>query len=158
MKKLLCVFLCGILMFSLPGCSIEEAFGSAVFLFLAATGDDRAEKEDIFTFVTENRDDLLRCIEENDHSAFERHKIIQSITVNTDHVDYDCGGAGVGSGTSYRGFFYSSKGDMTAPWCIQTGAKLTASGAGFEWQESSGDNWYYVEMICEGFYYYEASF
>ena len=62
MKRIVCLLLVLCMMVSLAGC-VEEIVGSAVFLFLVATGDDRADKEDIFTFVCENEADLLAAID-----------------------------------------------------------------------------------------------
>ena len=74
-------------------------------------------------------------------------------------VDFSCGGAGIGSSTSYVGFYYTLDNDMTAVWCAPSFASLLmASGNGFEWHEPNGDNRYYTEHICGNFYYYEASF
>ena len=157
MKKLLCVCLALILAFSLSACS--DLLGGAYFLYLIATGDDSADKEEIFEFVSENEEELLKAIQNGEFSAFENHDFIKEIDADETVVDFSCGGAGVGSGTSYVGFFYSPTNDMTAVWCAPSSAdSLTPSGSGFEWQEQNGDNRYYTEHICGNFYYYEASF
>ena len=158
MKKLICVFLVICMLFSLTGCA-EKVLGSAVFLFLVATSDDSADKNDVFEFVSDNEEELLKAIENGDFSAFENKGFIKDIDPDEAVVNFSCGGAGVGSGTSYVGFYYTTDNDMTAVWCAPSSASLlTPSGNGFEWQESNGDNWYYTEHICGNFYYYEASF
>lgn len=157
MRKIICVLLVLCMLFSLTGCS--EMIGSAYFLFLIATGDDSADKEDVFAFVCEEEDALLKAIDDRDFSAFENKGFIQSIDAGTNVVDFSCGGAGVGSGTSYVGFYYTPDNDMAAVWCAPSSASsLTPSGNGFEWKEPNGDNRYYTEHICGNFYYYEASF
>lgn len=81
--------------------------------------------------------------------------------INADEklVEFSCGGAGIGSATSYVGFYYSPNDDMNELWCAPPFfSSLTPSGNGFEWHEQNGDNSYYTEHICEHFYYYEASF
>ena len=157
MKKLLCVFLVICMLFSLAGCS--DVLGGAFFLLLTATSDDSADKDDVFEFVCEEEEALLKAIEDGDFSAFENKGFIKSIDADTNVVDFSCGGAGVGSGTSYVGFYYTADNDMTAVWCAPSSASsLIPSGNGFEWQETNGDNWYYTEHICGNFYYYEASF
>ena len=109
--------------------------------------------------LEEYYDELLKAIENGDFSAFENKGFIKDIDPDEVVVDFSCGGAGVGSGTSYVGFYYTTDNDMTAVWCAPSSASLlTPSGNGFEWQESNGDNWYYTEHICGNFYYYEASF
>lgn len=153
MKKFLCLLLSVVMMFSLSGC------GGAFFLFLVANGDDSADKEEVFAFVCENEEELLHAIEDGDFSGFENQGIIKGIDADKTVVDFSCGGAGVGSGTSYVGFYYTPNNDMTAVWCAPSSQKLLVpSGNGFEWREKHGDNYYYTEKICEFFYYYEASF
>ncbi len=157
LKKGLALLLAVIMMFSLSGCS--NILGGAFFLFLVATGDDSADKDEVFEFVSENEEELLKAIESGDYSAFENQGFIKDIDADEIVVDFSCGGAGVGSGTSYVGFFYTSGNDMVAVWCAPLSASaLTPSGNGFEWQEPNGDDRYYTEHICGNFYYYEASF
>jgi len=71
-------------------------------------------------------------------------------------INFYCGGRGLGSETSYYGFFYSADDDMTAIWC--SGSPLTRKGKGWEYQQPDGDNSYYTEKIADHFYYYEAHF
>lgn len=157
MKKLICAFLVICLLFSLAGCS--DVLGGTFFLLLAATSDDGADKDDVFEFVCEEEEALLKAIADGDFSAFENKGFIKSIDAYTNVVDFSCGGAGFGSGTSYVGFYYTADNDMTAVWCAPSSASLlTPFENGFEWQETNGDNWYYTEHICGNFYYYEASF
>lgn len=157
MRKLICMLLVLCMLFSLTGCS--DVLGGAFFLFLAATSDDSADKDDVFEFVCEQEETLLKAIEDGDFSAFENKGFIKSIDADETIVDFSCGGAGVGSGTSYVGFYYTPDNDMAAVWCAPSSVgSLTPSGNGFEWQEPNGDNWYYTEHICGNFYYYEASF
>lgn len=157
LKKGLALFLAVIMVFSLSGCS--DIWGGAFFLFLVATGDDSADKDEVFDFVSENEEELLKAIEAGDFSAYENKGFIKEIDADETVVDFSCGGTGVGSGTSYVGFYYTSENDMAAVWCAPSSASsLTPSGNGFEWQEANGDNRYYTEHICGNFYYYEASF
>ena len=157
MKKLLCVCLVIALTFSLTACS--ELLGSAYFLYLVVTGYDSADKAEIFDFVCENEEELLQAIQNGDYSGFVNQGFIKEIDAEETVVDFSCGGAGVGSGTSYVGFYYTADDDMTAVWCAPSSADLLIpSGNGFEWIEDNGDNRYYTEHICGNFYYYEASF
>ena len=157
MKKLICVFLVICMLFSLAGCS--DVLGGTLFLLLAATSNDSADKDDVFKFVCEEEEALLKAIEDGNFSAFENKGFIQDIDADKAVVDFSCGGAGIGSGTSYVGFYYTSDNDMTAVWCAPSSADLlTPLRNGFEWQEQNGDNRYYTEHICGNFYYYEASF
>ncbi len=156
-KKILSLLLVIIMLFSLSGCS--DILGRAFFLFLVATGDDRAEKDDILEFVRENEKELLTAIENGDFSAFENTGFIKDIDADDLSVDFSCGGYGIGSGSFDVAFFYTPNNDMTAAWCAPSSSdSLIPSGNGFEWKEPNGDNRYYVEHICGNFYYYEASF
>lgn len=157
MKKVVCVLLALCMLFSFSGCS--DALSGAFFLFLVATSDDSAQKDEIFEFVRKREDELLKCVEDGAFSTFENDGFIKDIDVSEKGVDFSCGGAGVGSSTSYVGFYYTPDNDMTAVWCAPTSLDLLIPcGEGFEWQESSGDNRCYIEHICGNFYYYEASF
>ena len=67
LKKGLALLLAVIMVFSLSGCS--DILGGALFLFLVATGDDSADKDEVFEFVCENEEELLEAIEIGDFSA-----------------------------------------------------------------------------------------
>ena len=137
----------------------EEIISSVLFLFLVITSDDSAEKNDVFRFVCENEETLLDAIENRDFSSFENKGFINDVKIDGMIIDFSCGGAGVGSGTFYVGFYYAPNDDMAAVWCAPASSELLLpSGNGFEWRESNGDDRYYIENICNDFYYYEASF
>ncbi len=156
-KRIFSLLLAGVLACTLSGCS--ALLGSASLLFLVAIGDDRTSKSTITAFVTENESQLLAAIEAKDFSSYENTGFIKEVTYDDTVVDFFCGGAGIGSGTAYTGFFYTPEDDMTAIWCAPySEAALSPSGDGFAWSEGKGDNRYYTEHICGKFYYYEASF
>ena len=98
LKKGLALLLAVIMVFSLSGCS--DILDGAFFLFLVATGDDSADKDEVFDFVSENEEELLKAIEAGDYSAFENQGFIKDIDADETVVDFSCGGAGVASGTS----------------------------------------------------------
>lgn len=154
-KKGLCVLLAAVLLtVCLSGC------GEGLLLMaLVAAGDNRADKQEIMEFVRESEQVLLAAVESKDFSDFENQGFINDVRVDQKVVDFDCGGAGIGSGTSYVGFYYTPENDMAALWCAPSSAKsLKPEGDGFGWQERNGDNRYYTEHICGNFYYYEASY
>lgn len=151
MKKAICLFLCLLIAGSFSGC------GGLLLAGIAMLDDDRASKEDIAAYVTENEDLLLQCIDANNFQAVESAEIIMDISPKDGFVEFSCGGYGFGSATAYCGFYYSAKDDMTEIWCAPTYGTLTESGSGYEWH-GDGDNTYYTENICGHFYYYEASF
>ena len=157
MKKVICVILAFCMMCSFAGCA--DFLGGSLFLIFAAANDDRADKETIAAFVCEQEDALLQGIENRDFSAFEQKGFIKDIAIDKGVVEFSCGGMGMGSATSYVGFYYTPDNDISAVWCAPSSPDLlTPSGKGFAWQEPNGDNRFYAEKICENFYYYEASF
>ena len=130
-----------------------------MFFLLIVSNDDSSNKDDVFEFVCENEEELLNAIEDRDFADFENKGVIKEIDADEEIVDFSCGGAGIGSGTSYVGFYYTPNDDMTVIWCAPSQPSLLIlSGNGFEWKEPNGDNRYYTEHICGNFYYYEASF
>ena len=79
LKKGLALLLAVIMVFSLSGCS--DILGGAFFLFLVATGDDSADKDEVFDFVSENEEELLNAIEAGDFSAYENKGFIKEIAI-----------------------------------------------------------------------------
>ena len=156
LKKGLSLLLAATMVLSMSGCS--DILGSTLFFFLVVTGDDSADKDEVFEFVCENEKELLEAIECNDFSQYENKGFIKDIDADETAVDFSCGGAGVGSGTSYVGFYYTAVHDMTAVWCASSVDALVPCGNGFGWQQPDGDDRYYTEQIIGHFYYYEASF
>ena len=159
MRKVGIAALALILALSLSGCTLLDAFGIIVLRTMLILDDDRADQDEIFEYVRENEAALEACANSGDFSVLRLPHFIKSILVETDHVDFDCGGAGMGPDTAYCGFFYSESDDLSAVWCApHYGQVLTPHGDGFAWKEGGGDNTYYVEHICGHFYYYHATF
>ena len=156
-KKVFAFLLAVSMLLTLTGCS--DLVGGLTFLAMVLMSDDSADKDEVFAFVQENEAALLKAIEDKDFSDYENKGFIKKIDSDIHVVDFSCGGAGVGSGTSYVGFYFTPDNDMTAVWCAPfSSSELTPYRKGFQWQEPDGDNRYYVEHICGNFYYYEASF
>lgn len=130
---------------------------SILFLVMVASNDDSESKEDIVSFVEQHQEELLLCIEQNDFTSLEQCSIIKKVNIYENHIDFFCGGRGIGSETFYCGFYYSPSNDWRAIWCAPRGA-LVPEGAGYSWQEEQGDNRYYVEKVCNYFFYYEADY
>ena len=151
MKKLLCALDALVLLLSLTACGWQEW---AFLYVMNLDNDDRAPKEEIFSYVRENEDILMQSIQAEDYSSIENKSVVKSVSPASDSVDFYCGGAGFGPNTAYRGFYYSENDDMTV---MYPSAVLRPSGAGYEWH-GDGDNAYYTEHICGHFYYYELSF
>jgi len=154
-KKALTLLLTLTLVLSMSGCT--ELFGILFLNYLVVKGDDRADKEEIFAFVRENEEELMRAVETEDFSVWENKGPIKDISADEDSIDFSCGGVGMGAETSYVGFYYTPENDMTAVWCAPY-VHGNLSGTSFEWCEPNGDNRYYTEHICGNFYYYTASY
>lgn len=152
-KKVLALLLTLTLVLSMSGCT--ELFGILFLNYLVEKGDDRADKDEVFEFVREHEEELLKAVEEGDFSAFENKGPIKDINADEDVVDFSCGGVGMGPETAYVGFYYTRYHDMTAVWSQES---LVPCGNGFEWCEPIGDDRYYTEQICGNFYYYEQSY
>lgn len=132
------------LVFSLTSCS---------------SSDGITDKEDIINMFTENEDAIISAVNSESFDEIEKIHGIQSIDISNDYIDFSCGGAGFGPSTHYYGFFYSADDDLLA-W--NGGAcpadELYECGQGYKYQQTDGDNEYYVEKIGEHFFYYEAHF
>ena len=156
MKKAALLLLCVTLALTLSGCDL---LGILYMRMLVRNSDDRAGREAVIKYVLANEALLSYCIRSGDYEALDGSGIITDISVQSDHVDFGCGGAGIGPETAYCGFYYTENDDMSAPWCANHyGETLQPSGSGYIWKESGGDNVYYTEQICGHFYYYEAYF
>ena len=123
---------------------------------------DNLSKKEIFQLVNENYDIILNDIIENDFTDTEKLKGIKEVYSDTEVIDVYCGGTGIGSATSYYGFYYSPDGLPKDAWrgsnFGRTSDELTPEGKGFAIKNSNDDNYYYTEKIRNNFYYYEAHF
>lgn len=82
---------------------------------------------------------------------------VRDITVwNNKQVDFLCNSHGLGSATSYYGFYYSY--DNVPPTFQGEEVTFTEYGDGLKWEESNGDNWCYIEIIFDNWYYFEMHF
>ena len=137
------------------------AFISFIIWFDSMISDNLSKKE-IFELVNENYDIILNDIIENDFTDTEKLKGIKEVYSDTEVIDVYCGGTGIGSATSYYGFYYSPDGLPKDAWCGsnfgRTADELTPEGKGFAIKNSNDDNYYYTEKIRDNFYYYEAHF
>ena len=121
------------------------------------------EKERIIRYVRKHEGLLLRYIEKRDDEILKNQPMIRQIRISDAYIDFSCGGSGFGPETSYWGFYYSEKDDMSVLWCAHPAdQRLEKSGDGYMWKEAwydpRGDNTYYTEWICGHFYYYEMTF
>lgn len=156
MKKALCLLLVLLMLLSFTGCS--DLFGAYLFCAMIATGDDRAEKEEILSFVTEHEEELLQAIEDGSFSDYENKAPVISVSTYNSVVTFYCGGVGIAPASTYVGFFYTPQDDITAAYPHASQEDFIPFEDGFLWKEESGDNLLYAEKICDCFYYYEETY
>ena len=123
--------------------------------------DDSLSKKEIFKLVNDNYAIILDDIKEKDFTDTEKLKGVKEVDSDTEIIDVYCGGTGLGSATSYYGFYYSPDGLPKDSWCgtsFGSLEQLKPDGDGFSIKYSNDDNCYYTEKIRDNFYYYEAHF
>ena len=140
---------------------------SSVFFFLpvySCLGDalsgELTEREDILALYHDHEDAFLLAAETKSFDALTEIKGIQEIHVQEDYVEIDCGGLGFGSNTAYFGIFYSETDDLCAESFAATGETLVLlpKDNGYYFEETYGDNTYYVEPLGNHYFYYELHF
>lgn len=137
---------------------IWRYFGLAIIVMI---GDMNVpDKNEIIELVNENQIEITNAIENNNFENIEKIKGIEDITVEENYIDFYCGGKGIGSATSYYGFYFSKDNAIDVKENIEypKGETLQQDGKGYSWNESNGDNRFYVEKITDGFFYYESHY
>ena len=131
-------------------------------LFFVVMFDDMKalSKKEIFEIVNENHFEITQAIETDDFENVEKIKGIEEISPEENYIDFYCGGKGIGSETSYYGFYYSKNNviDDTKGINCPKDAVLIPDGKGFSWNETGGDNRFYVEKIIDNYFYYESHY
>jgi len=152
---------------------------------LLSTTDNRADKEEIFRYVTENQKaievsvlDFMSAPHEDIKNEIKELSIpffggIKSISLSEEKfgkqvITFYCGGYGIGSATGYTGFKYTLFDDAviqnkTAGYADlsslgYSGCKFIPRGNGWHWKEGDGDNTVYIENITGNFYYYREDY
>ena len=130
----------------------------SVLLTIAACNRNLTEKNDIISLFQKNKAVFLQAVSSGDYSALERVNGVQNVYCAATYIDIKCGGAGLGSSTHYYGIFYSADDNLCAIDVAGPRDQLAEYGNGYLYQETGGDNRYYVESLGDHFYYYEAHF
>ena len=130
----------------------------SVCFFVACTGNSKAATID---YVQKNNMELSQFTEDiissdgrNDGLTYNGWNV--SYWEETGIVEFLVKARGLGSQTSYEGFYFSPD---DKPMGFQ-GAEIEfkEDNAGWRWEESGGDNWNYTERIMENWYWYEMHF
>ncbi len=139
-------------------------FGSLLaVLFIAtallSTGQGLTSRDAVVGMYEKNEKAFLTAAESRDFTALEQIDGVIEISTYQGCVDLWCGGFGLGSATSYYGIFFSEKDDLFAV-LISCGSsdQLKPDGAGFRYEQTGGDNRYYVEPLGNHYFYYEAHY
>lgn len=164
MKRWVCILiLLGLI--TLSGCSFARDDMGEVLSIAFETRDllnemnDQESKEDVIQYVLDHKEELLSAIGKNDFASIESGGFVKGISKFNTYTEFYCGGAGVGPETRYAGFFYTAEDNkMAKNGMLYSNYLLNADGDTFEWVEKSGDNRFYVEKICDCFYYYEDEY
>lgn len=119
---------------------------------------DGMSKADIFALVTGHEATLREDIARDDFTRSSSLRGVRSIFHrDREEIEFACGGAGMGGNTRYCGFYYAPS-DAPSGLDFISASALVPEGSGWRYLEEGGDNTYYTERICEGFYYYEAAY
>lgn len=158
MKKKSIIWLTSTLTIVILSVILWKNFG----LFFVVMFDDMKalSKKEIFEIVNENHFEITQAIETDDFENVEKIKGIEEILPEENYIDFYCGGKGIGSETSYYGFYYSKNNaiDDTKGINYPKDAELIPVGKGFSWNETGGDNRFYVEKIIDNYFYYESHY
>lgn len=145
---------------------------SAVYFVVGCTNLKKDDKKDIIDYVNENKEDIVlsceevlekRASEDDIDKVFEDIidlEIISDIEVLTkgETVVFEGGAEGILTSTFTWGFFYSADDTVkhVVGWVSVNGEPETnEEETSWRWT-SDGDDYYYVEKICDKFYYYNA--
>lgn len=137
MKKITCILCVLLTAFSFCGCVFEK---------------DCLNKEEIFSLVETNEEQIRECIAFGDFTPVLEMSSFISIAPAEKYVDFACGGKGLSVSGKEYGFYYSSE-DVPLP-CHSYDGWLELEQDGEGWSCSG----FYTERICQNFYFYEAWF
>lgn len=147
---------------TLTGCSFIRDDMVEMLSFVLAIQElknelnDQESKENVIKYVLDHKEELFSAIEKDDYASVESGGFVKRISQYDEYTEFYCGGAGMGSETRYAGFFYTADDNkMTKNGTLYGDYTLNTDGDTIEWVEKNGDNRFYVEKICDCFYYYE---
>ncbi len=139
---------------------LAVVFTIVLVCFNSFVSDD-ISKSQIFNLVEKNYDIIMDDISKDDFNDTKSIKKIKSVSINENIISFNCGGKGLGSATSYYGFYYSVNDEPIGAYFgtnIVGKFELMPDGDGYSYTEENSDNTYYTEKIIENFYYYESHF
>ena len=132
----------------------------AVIVTFAGCGMWETHKNDIFTLVEENYDNIISACENGDKDALLAIEGISEVYVRGDYVFVYCKGAGIAPSSQDYGFYYSRE---NLPVAVSDGQilcrteDLQPEGNGYQYTDDTY-NVFYTEHITGKCYFYSASF
>ena len=158
-KKLLLVLLILLLQ---TGCALPFLQAFSLFAFIVISDNmpgNLTDRDSVVDLYRENEEAFLKAAETGSFEDLKDIFGVSDVHVNRDYVDIYCGGTGMAPSSSYYGIFYSEGDDLCAlDVAPGDSSALTERNGGFSWEESGGDNSYYVEPLGNHYFYYEAHF
>ena len=168
---------------------ISTIISLSVFFFLGTCDNTSMSKKQIYKYVSENKFELDKTLNEYALENEDGNINISDLNIpyskgiqNANVVfytgkstekpfkifEFDCGGKGMGSQTSYWGFYYvASEHSLNPNELIQNADRgilgyqhidFVAEDNGWIWREEGGDNIVYIENITGNFYYWLEEF
>jgi len=118
-------------------------------------------KREIFELVDNYSETILADIDENNFNDSLSIEGVTDIRLG-DVTDIKCGGKGLGSATSYYGFYYCENDEPVVMFNGNVtdveSSEFVDYDKGYAYTEKDSDNSYYTERISPCFYYYEWHF
>ena len=123
------------------------------------TPGNLTDRDSVVAFYRKNEAAFLSAAQTKDFDSLSSLFGVSEVYVRDEYIDVSCGGFGIGPDTNYYGIFYSEGDDLCAiDVAPGDSSALTERDGGFFWEESGGDNSYYVEPLGNHYFYYEAHF
>lgn len=158
-KKLLLVILILLLQ---TGCALPFLQAFSLFAFIVISDNmpgNLTDRDSVVDLYRENEEAFLKAAETGSFEDLKDIFGVSDVHLNRDYVDIYCGGTGMAPSSSYYGIFYSEGDDLCAiDVAPGDSSALTERDGGYFWEESGGDNSYYVEPLGNHYFYYEAHF
>ena len=129
-----------------------------IFATFTACSRNLTDKDDIISLFKKHEATFLKAGENGDYTAVERIRGVQKVHTNGDYINIEFGSSGFATSTHYYGIFYSADDDLCAVDVAGAKDELVQYGNGYQYEQSDGDNVYYVEPLGNHFFYYEAHF
>lgn len=115
-------------------------------------------KSEAFKYVVSNQEELLAFVSaaSSNNDQPQRYKMFRvSSWNNATMVQFETQSIGLGSGSTYKGFYYINN---DKPVGFQgTSVAFLERDPGWYWTDDT-DNWMYVERILPNWYWFEAHF